>query len=331
MAVLEELSTASSTYNIAIAVIVISIILSGIAIGIGKALRSKRVELFGKEELIQSMINSALVGGLFLITTTIDKALLSLTPEMPSEICPSLREGVSSAAGYVECNLMGIGDKLYSINDLLLHSNYIISFISKIELNIAIVSAQPFFVLESITQTINLFLQTLYILSSILSLQITFMAFILSSAFPVLLPIGLILRCFFATRKIGGAIMAIAIGLYVVYPLMFIAAFDPASYTEKSMLGVSQTLTSFNNRYSSVPLIDIGEGNIIREKINELSNNDFMGEVNALLGTIPPLISDLSFVLLLIPLLSTVITIIFVLEFAALLGSEITFGRFDLI
>lgn len=331
MAVLEELSTASSTYNIAITVIVISIILSGIAIGIGKAVRSRRVELFGKEELIQSVINSALVGGLFIITATIDAALLSLTPEAPAALCPSIEGAISSAAGYVECNLVGIENGLHSINDLLLHSNHIISFISKIELNMAIVSSQPFFSLEWTAQSIGLFLQQLYFFSSLVSLQITFVAFVISAAFPILLPTGLILRCFFATRRIGGAVMAMAIGFYVVYPLIFTLAFNPVSFTEKSMPELSQTLTSFNNRYSSIPLIDLGEENIIQEKINELSKNDFVGEINALLSAIPPLISDLAFVLILIPLISAIITIIFILEFATLLGSEIAFKGFDLV
>jgi len=331
MAVLEELSTASSTYNIAITVIVISIILSGIAIGVGKAIRSRRLELFGREELIQSVINSALIGGLFIITTTMNGALLSLTPQAPAAMCPSIEGNLSSAAGYVECNLVGIESGLHSVNDLLIHSNYVIAFVSKIELNMAIVSSQPFFSLEWVAQSINSFLQQLYFFSSLVSLQITFIAFIISAAFPVLLPTGLILRCFFATRRIGGAIMAMAIGFYVVYPLMFTLAFNPTPYTEKSTLELSQTLTSFNNRYSSVPLVDIGEENIIQEKINELSKNDFVGEVNALLDAVPPLISDLAFVLIVIPLISAVITIVFILELATLLGSEIAFKGFDLI
>jgi hypothetical protein len=48
------------------------------------------------------------------------------------------------------------------------------------------------------------------------------MRFIQAVLFPSLLALGIILRTFFFTRKVGGLLIAIAIGLYTVYPLMYI-------------------------------------------------------------------------------------------------------------
>src|SRR3989338_8625315 len=42
--------------------VTISILLSGIAIGLGRALGYKRIENFGIEELAQSILNAAIVG-----------------------------------------------------------------------------------------------------------------------------------------------------------------------------------------------------------------------------------------------------------------------------
>lgn len=52
--------------------------------------------------------------------------------------------------------------------------------------------------------------------------QINFLQWIETSMFTVYLPIGIILRIFPWTRGAGGLLIAIAIGLYIVYPLMFV-------------------------------------------------------------------------------------------------------------
>ena len=52
--------------------------------------------------------------------------------------------------------------------------------------------------------------------------QISFLKWIETSMFTVYLPIGLVLRIFPWTRGAGAALIAFAIGLYIVYPLMFV-------------------------------------------------------------------------------------------------------------
>ena len=62
--------------------------------------------------------------------------------------------------------------------------------------------------------------------------QERFLAMIQYTLFPLLLALGLILRTFFFTRKLGGLLMAIAIGLYTVYPLMYILLGSQYAFTE---------------------------------------------------------------------------------------------------
>ncbi len=52
--------------------------------------------------------------------------------------------------------------------------------------------------------------------------QINFLKWIETSMFTVYLPIGIVLRIFPWTRGAGALLIALAIGLYIVYPLMFI-------------------------------------------------------------------------------------------------------------
>ena len=57
--------------NIAILVVSASIVLSGILIGVGRGLGYKKLEHFGIVELIQSMINAAIIGSFATIISLI--------------------------------------------------------------------------------------------------------------------------------------------------------------------------------------------------------------------------------------------------------------------
>jgi hypothetical protein len=58
-------------------------------------------------------------------------------------------------------------------------------------------------------------------LTILLHMQLAIMRFAETSMFTVFLPIGIILRAFPPTRGAGAVMMAIAIGLYIVYPLVY--------------------------------------------------------------------------------------------------------------
>lgn len=48
------------------------------------------------------------------------------------------------------------------------------------------------------------------------------LALVSNALFPVLLVLGIILRTFFFTRKLGGLLLAIALCIYTIYPMMYI-------------------------------------------------------------------------------------------------------------
>lgn len=55
--------------------------------------------------------------------------------------------------------------------------------------------------------------------------QLNFLAWVETSAFTVFLPLGLVLRILPFTRGAGAVLMAIAIGLYLVYPMMMVVMY----------------------------------------------------------------------------------------------------------
>ncbi len=60
--------------------------------------------------------------------------------------------------------------------------------------------------------------------------QATFLALTRDAFFPIFLTMGLILRTLFFTRKLGGLLIAIAIGIYTIYPFMYIILEDSYSF-----------------------------------------------------------------------------------------------------
>ena len=71
---------------------------------------------------------------------------------------------------------------------------------------------------DSIDYTFSILLP---LISSFIA-QTYMLSFIKASLFPSLLAMGIILRTFFFSRKVGGLLIAVALALYTVYPLMYI-------------------------------------------------------------------------------------------------------------
>ncbi len=68
--------------------------------------------------------------------------------------------------------------------------------------------------------------------------QQVFLDYVWYAFFPVMMSMGLILRIFYFTRKLGGLLIALALATYVVFPMFYVVAdavlfgfMDPASWT----------------------------------------------------------------------------------------------------
>jgi hypothetical protein len=96
----------------------------------------------------------------------------------------------------------------------------------------------PFRGLDIVSNTLLMFTNILsFAIFSVIG-QKLLLDFILQTAFRILLPIAIFLRCFTFTRKLGATLIAIAIGAYIVYPI---------------------TLVMNANVYASVPKIPFSE------------------------------------------------------------------------
>ena len=85
--------------SIAVVIVAASIALAGILIGVGRAFGYKRVENFGVDELAQSVINAAIIGGLASVI-----ALMSgISSSLVTTQC-----GTGDAPAQLACTLGGV-------------------------------------------------------------------------------------------------------------------------------------------------------------------------------------------------------------------------------
>jgi hypothetical protein len=163
--------------------------------------------------------------------------------------------------------------------------------------------------------------------------------------FRIFLPLGIVFRSFPFTRGVGGALIAIAIGFYVVYPLTFVINMELA---EKHYPGISQPLFD----PMTLPFVQIFNANVF-----DLSKGDFFGSgvvlnsinivayivkfvlssiTNAvvlsfrLLGTLfvgSGMLEEIFYTIIaytmVLPLINVFITLTFIRELASLFGADV--------
>ncbi|MDE1850233.1 MAG: hypothetical protein KGH54_00355 [Candidatus Micrarchaeota archaeon] len=338
-------------FGIAVGIIAIMLSISGICLGLGYALDEKRLKEFGKGEIYQSIVSGALVGfmiALFAGNGLITGVVNSITFGSASSFsCPSYMND-NAALCFSYSYLMGLAPYSIAGNQYsslfvtvsgllvsLLALSTILGTIAAFKINLLIVSISFSSILSPIIGEIQYVLNIVTTLALGITVQAALLSFVSVTAITVILPAGLILRSLYATRKIGGFLIALAIGTYVVLPMSYL---------------LNATMV---NTYSSVNSTDIiqitGAASTISGQINSaasLSGNQISSgiftslasgvtqittQLNQLLSDLLFGISKLIMQIFILPAFSLIVTGISIKELSALLGSEASFGKFRIV
>lgn len=334
--------------EIAIGTIAIMIAIGGIVTGLGFALNSNKLKEFGKDELFQSVVNGMLVGGfliLFMPNGIITNVVNGLASNGTSSMsCPSYASqnyAICFAYNYLTGSgytLNGIyhGSVLSQTTGLMLgflSLSAALGVVAGLNLNIAIASISFYSVFNPIINEIQYFIKALTTISISAIVQSSLLTFIASSAITVILPVGLILRTFYPTRKTGGFLIAVAIGMYVILPMSYVLDANMINNYSNN-INNSTIVTLTNAAYgvqgqmlsSSVSSAKIGFISTISSYVTSIANG-FSSVTNMVIAAISYFIMA-AFIL---PAFSLVLTIISIKEMASILGSEVSFGLFDMV
>jgi hypothetical protein len=332
--------------DVAVAIVSASIILSGILIGLGRAFSIKRVESFGVEELVQSIINAALIGAFASII-----ALVGSLANLDSEgICSNSPDILIKA----KCNFEELNMHIWKFQTQTIHSLNTIGYYKNLELNFGLFSTKPFESIEPIFRILSDQITTLNLLLTINMGLISFMEFMSKNALTLILPLGLLLRSFFLTRKIGGILIGIAIGTVLVFPTFVLGFENPiptlinatnATNNFNSNIYYAPTpIIDLNNNYAVAARIDVMSGRCFNQSNTSLCNNqtltaanissqmpDFSGDTTILLQKNSDAISKAFIYSVVSPIFALLISILFVMEIGGILGSELITSTASLI
>ncbi|MEW5996808.1 MAG: hypothetical protein AB1657_04405 [Candidatus Micrarchaeota archaeon] len=295
-------------------VVSLSIILSGILMGLGRTLNSKRLEHFGTEELIQSVINAALVGAY--------TAIVAAATEISRGI---ITEGACTAGDAIEnlqCIFSSLSSEIFALLAQAVSLHQMVSYYQTINLEFSTFSIQPMSGLSSIASVLQSQILTLQALLTVSQFQVQVLGFFAPQLLTFFLPVGLIFRSFFSTRRLGGFLIALSIGVYLFYPA-FILIFP---VPELNVTTANLTNVTNSTLYRTTPILDLNDNYAIAGKLDNMTTGDFTGDLTLAAQRISESISSLSLFVLLAPLFSLIVTAIFIKEVTEIFGGEFFFA-----
>lgn len=338
-------------YWLSVTIIGIMISVAGISYGLGYAFSEKKLKDFGRDELYQSLINGVIVGALIaafssggIVTIAINGSFSGISyPPCASYL--SYNSAICFAHDYL-AGLTPVTINGNSYQSLLVTSTSALvplallyaglSLISSIKFNALLFSIGFSGMLKPILSQLSYIINAITISIISIEVQDALLKFIAATGITVLLPAGIILRTFFLTRRLGGAIMAVAIALFAVFPMSYLLSAElVSSYSAQlSQQSISSMLGEVNATQSRLSSTDISSsGNTIGTSLSSELGSMAGALISGVEGLVSQLMGFIAFMVISIfflPVFSIILTITSARELARILGSEISFHKFDI-
>jgi len=222
----------SSWQSVAIAAAVLSILFAALAYALSHVFGIRRLEAWAKDEIYQALASAFIVGAAIIIVTAIANFSCTLTGrcapgqdhvDVAIDILNRLKANVTTQVEHIFNLSMRVG----LITNLGKYYDFSIG-----EAGAACIVGECYtaigfswywwkggsLILDSLEYAFSVLLP---MLSSIIA-QWYLLTFIKEALFPSLLAMGIILRTFFFSRRVGGLLMAVALALYTIYPLLYV-------------------------------------------------------------------------------------------------------------
>ena len=305
---------ANNWHGIASIAILASAFVVSLAYMLGSFLNNTMLINWSKSELLQVFASALIVGGLFWLVAMIGAMSQSLTTATGINcLSPDLEDAYAKAEiALAPCHinvaqqyLQITYENLFEMTRDVLVTGSLISAISNF--NITFESLPPPWISVTLVPfaSLNMIFETLYFvfdmltkLMILLKFQIYFFSFVWRALFPMLLVGGVILRTFWFTRRLGGLLIALAIGMYVAFPMIYTLAYwvlggtsagtyvikiDPRDYADITSAEEYDYL--FEERgYSFVNHIEQTSEDIAH-RINRIENKNWVGDILSVGGT----------------------------------------------
>ncbi|MFH1447634.1 MAG: hypothetical protein ABIG39_02115 [Candidatus Micrarchaeota archaeon] len=231
----------SSWITLALLAILISAFIVALAYMIAYLLSNQMLLAWAKSEFFQVIASAVIVGSimgvLFLMQQTIASEInaAGAASGVPFDLCDA---ATVSPSGIPNCHILLAHEYMQVMYDdagelanSILVTNTVFTLLRGLSLGVELF-APPYFGINVVplaglgipAETLTTALDAVLKIMMVMKMQQLLLNYIESTLFPVLMIMGLVLRSFFFTRKLGGLLIAIAVGLYLVYPLIYVLA-----------------------------------------------------------------------------------------------------------
>ncbi len=315
---------------IASTAIVITILISGISLGVGRAFSIKRLERFGIDEGFQSVVNAAILGAAVAISVLILQISSDFTPSYAKTACMAN----STPSGYAMCGINSTIQSSFALSHDIVRIENNLGYYQTLELNFGNFSISPLANMQSTSAQFSNSLQSIQFSIFALALNAQLLSFISSNWFGVVFATGLVLRSIFLTRKFGAFLIASSVAFILFYPLMLLMFPLPIKEFADAKNQSSAFLS--NSAYQTVPIIDLNDNGAIARKIYNMSfqassnitnsTSDFTGDLTLLAQRITMLSASLFFYSAIVPFFALLITVALAYSLSRSLGGEIATG-----
>ena len=267
-----------NTFTIAFYLITISLSIASIIYAISFVFENKRLREFGKEEIFESLLNASILG-LFLLLFYSGNIFLSFSNSITSSTCNFSNNNILCFSyNYLIGNGITYGGVYYSslfsyvLNLLIESSLAYVSFglISSLKIGNFFISVSFSNLLFPLLTEMGLLIKELTLALIFVLIQGLIIKLAALVVLPIILPIGLALRSFYATRELGGLLISFSLALYIIFPTTFL--FDAQVLNQYKLSLLVPNLNNILNQttYTNSSIIETLEnvGNEIKSTIN---------------------------------------------------------------
>ena len=341
-------------YSIALALIAITISIGGILLGLGYALDDKKLKELAKAELITAIINGIILGALiasFSPSGLVSTAISGITNNVSQGYsCPpqmSYNSAICFAYDYVagvnyvhvyNSTYPTIFDSTVSLLAPLSVAYATLSIVNSMSFSLGLISFGISGAMKPLITGIGYIIDALTVTLVSVEVQGYLLTFISASAMSILMPIGIILRCLYFTRALGGAILAITIGLFAILPMTYVL--DASIVNSYTTILTNSSATNILSNATNV------QGTLLNAvsayQSGKTNSTGTLGQINTLLSgftsSFQHFLSDIAnFVAIIIveafilPAFSIILTVIAIRELARTLGAEVRLNKFGIL
>jgi len=297
---------------VALAAVVTAFLVVALAYMLGIALNLDGLRKWAKSEFYQALASAVIVGGLiFMIDIMLNEGFQTMIGGM---------NPYKKAYVYLD----GVMSSLYSIYINVYRTNFIIEFLTTFTFyfNAAGLDFSPFeLLLSPVSEHFHFQAYVVTMAAILTAFQRALIHLFYNTGFTVFIPAGVLLRIFPWTRGAGGLLIAIGIGLSIVYPIMFTFV----AMMSENPSEVRNKANELGNSIGGFNLDEFGACKSDFESASDVATEKALSpQLRAASAWILGWLSSVWLKIFYYPMLILIVTFTFIRTISPLLGADIT-------